>query len=64
MGPGVAVGVKPMKAVYVMWLSISSLLTLVQTKVAFLEKQFSAPSDEFLDYGLGQILNSILVERI
>ncbi len=53
-----------MKTVYILWSSISSLLSLVQTKGAFLEKEFSSTQDEFLHYGYNQIINSILKERL
>jgi hypothetical protein len=56
--------VEPMKTVYVIWGSITSLLTLVQTKKEFLEKEFTTSKDEFLAYGYKQIINSILEERI
>ena len=56
--------IEPMKTVYVMWSGITSLLSLVQDKGAFLEKEFSAAKESFLEYGLRQIINSILEERI
>lgn len=56
--------VEPMKTVYIMWGSITSLLTLVQSKAEFLEKEFVCPKEEFLKYGYKQIINSILEERI
>lgn len=56
--------IEPMKTVYVMWGSITSLISLVQNKGEFLEKEFSASKESFLDYGYKQIINSILLERI
>jgi hypothetical protein len=56
--------VEPMKTVYIMWGSITSLLSLVQSKGPFLEKEFSTTKDDFLEYGYRQIINSILEERI
>ena len=56
--------IEPMKTVYVMWGSITSLLSLVQNKGEFLEKEFSASKESFLEYGYKQIINSILEERI
>lgn len=56
--------VEPMKTVYIMWGSITSLLSLVQNKGEFLEKEFSTSKDSFLEYGYKQIINSILEERI
>ena len=56
--------IKPMQTVYVLWASISSLLTMVQNKGEFLQKEFCSTKDEFLEYGFKQIINSILKERI
>ena len=56
--------IEPMKTVYIMWGSITSLLSLVQNKGQFLEKEFSASQESFLEYGFRQIINSILEERI
>ena len=56
--------VEPMPAVYIMWSSISSLLTLTGTKGRFLTQSLSFTRDEFLEYGFRQIINSILTERI
>jgi len=53
-----------MKTVYIMWGSITSLLSLVQNKGEFLEQEFSASKESFLEYGFKQIINSILEERI
>lgn len=54
----------PMLTVYVLWSSITALLTLKQTKGQFISNQFSISENEFLDYGFRQIINSILEERI
>lgn len=54
----------PMLTVYVLWSSITSLLTLTQTKGQFIFKQFSISESEFLDYGFKQLINSILEVRI
>ena len=56
--------VEPMPAVYIMWASVSSLLTLTGTKGRFLTQSLSFTRDEFLEYGFRQIINSILTERI
>lgn len=56
--------VAPMQTVYVLWSSITSLLTLVQTKGPYLAAAFSMTEDAFLTYGLTQIINSILEVRI
>ena len=54
----------PMQTVYVLWASITALLTLIQTKGPYIAKAFSITQDEFLAYGKKQILNSILEVRI
>ena len=54
----------PMLTVYVLWSSITSLLTLVRTKGKFILNQFSISENEFLDYGFKQLINSILEVRI
>ena len=56
--------VEPMPTVYILWSSISSLLTLAGTKGRFLTQSLSCTRDEFLKYGFRQIINSILTERI
>ena len=56
--------VEPMPTVYILWSSISSLLTLTGTKGRFLTQSLSFTRDEFLEYGFRQIINSILTERI
>lgn len=55
---------KIMPTVYVLWSSISSLLTLVKTKGRFLSDSPELSQDEFLEYGFRQIINSILAKRI
>ena len=56
--------IKTMPTVYVLWSSISSLLTLVKTKGRFLSDSLALSQDELLEYGFRQIINSILAERI
>jgi len=56
--------VEPMKTVYIMWGSITSLLSLVRNKGEFLEKEFATTKESFLEYGYKQIINCILEERI
>lgn len=54
----------PMQTVYLLWSNITALLTLVHTKGEFIEKSFSMTKDAYLEYGLKQIINSILEVRI
>ena len=54
----------PMLTVYVLWSSITSLLTLTDTQGQFICNQFSISENEFLDYGFKQLINSILEVRI
>lgn len=54
----------PMLTVYILWSSITSFLTLAQTKGQFISKQFSISESKFLDYGFNQIINSILEVQI
>ena len=54
----------PMLTVYILWSSITSFLTLAQTKGQFISKQFSISENELLDYGFKQLINSILEVRI
>ncbi len=54
----------PMQTVYILWSSITSLLTLVQTKGGFIEGTFRISEEDFLDYGFKQIINSIVEVRI
>lgn len=57
-------GVKTKETVYIMWSSISSLLSLVDNKGRFIEKDANTSKEAFLSYGYRQILNSILKERM
>lgn len=54
----------PMPTVYILWSNITSLLTLLSTKGAFLANTFSITEEEYLEYGLKLIINSILEVRI
>lgn len=54
----------PMLTVYILWSSITSFLSLAQTKGQFISRQFAISENEFLDYGFRQIINSILEEQI
>lgn len=54
----------PMLTVYVLWSSITALLTLADTQGQFICNQFSISENEFLDYGFKQLINSILEVRI
>ena len=56
--------VVPMMTVYILWSSISSLITLAKTKEKFICRQFSVSENEFLEYGFKQIINSILKVKI
>ena len=56
--------VKTMPAVYVLWSNISSLMYLAKSKGSFIQQEFAGSIEDFIDYGLRQILNAILVERI
>ncbi|MCC0647283.1 TetR/AcrR family transcriptional regulator [Clostridioides sp. ZZV15-6598] len=56
--------IKPMQTVYILWASISSLLSLASSKNTFIEKEFDTSIDNFLDYGFTQIINSILEVRV
>lgn len=56
--------INPMQTVYILWSSITALLTLIQTKGAFIANFFSLTEDAYLEYGLKQIINSILEVRI
>ncbi|MDD5015422.1 MAG: TetR/AcrR family transcriptional regulator [Atribacterota bacterium] len=53
-----------MPTVYILWSSISSLLSLAHKKGSFIEREFNMTLDNFLKYGFQQILNSILEVRI
>lgn len=52
--------VVPLMSVYILWSSMTSLITLVQTKGKFICKQFGVSENEFYEYGFKQIINSIL----
>lgn len=56
--------IKPRQTVYVLWTSLSALLSLVDTKEEHIQAQFGSTSDAFLQYGYKQIINSILEIRI
>lgn len=56
--------VQVMPTVYILWSSLSSLFYLADSKGSFMGREFGGSIDEFIDYGLRQIINSILVERI
>ena len=60
----VKANIQTMKTVYILWSSISSLLSLVQSKWVFLAKEFNTTETEFLEYGYKQIINSILEKQI
>lgn len=54
----------PELTVYVLWSGITSLFSLVQTKGQYISGKYSISDREFLEYGLKQLINSILEERI
>ena len=54
----------PELTVYVLWSGITSLFSLVQTKGQYISGHYSISDKEFLEYGLKQLINSILEERI
>ena len=56
--------IAPLPTVYILWSNITALLTLVHTKGAFIAKAFSMTQDDYLEYGLKQIINSILEVRM
>lgn len=56
--------VVPALTVYVLWSSITALLTLADTKGRFISDCFSISENELLDYGFKQIFNSILTVRL
>lgn len=56
--------VVPMMSVYIWWSSITSLLSLVQTKGKFIAKQFSISETDFLEYGFQQLIQSISEVKI
>ena len=56
--------IKTKETVYIMWSNISALLSLIDNKGQFVEKDTNTTKEEFLSYGYKQIINSILEERI
>ena len=56
--------VVPMMTVYILWSSMTSFITLAQTKGNFIGKQFDISEEDFYEYGFKQIINSILEVRI
>ena len=56
--------VVPMMTVYILWSSMTSFITLAQTKGTFIGKQFDISEEDFYEYGFKQIINSILEVRI
>ncbi|QVK17672.1 TetR/AcrR family transcriptional regulator [Mycoplasmatota bacterium] len=58
------VDIKTKETVYIMWSNIASLLSLINNKGQFIEKDTNTTKEEFLNYGYIQIINSILEERI
>ena len=56
--------IKTKETVYIIWSNISSLLSLVDNKGQFIEKDTKNTKEEFLNYGYKQIINSIIKERI
>ena len=56
--------VVPMMSVYIWWSSITSLLSLVQTKGKFIAIQFSISETDFLEYGFQQLIQSISEVKI
>ena len=51
--------IKEEPSVYILWSSISGLLTLTQTKGAFLTGSLGMTEEQFLEYGFRQTLRSI-----
>lgn len=56
--------VVPLLTVYIMWTSMTSLITLAQTKGPYICKQFGISESDFYEYGFKQIINSILEIKI
>lgn len=52
--------VLPLPSVYLLWAEITSLVTLVATKGAFIAKSCATTEEDYLAYGFQQIINSIL----
>ena len=51
--------IKEEPSVYILWSSISGLLTLTQTKGEFLTGSLGMTEEQFLEYGFRQTLRSI-----
>jgi AcrR family transcriptional regulator len=60
----VRASILPRQTVYVLWSSLSALLSLIHTKEEHIQVQFGTTTDAFLQYGYTQIINSILENRI
>lgn len=56
--------VVPLMSVYILWSSMTSLITLAQTKGRFIYKQFGISEKDFYEYGFKQIINSVLEVKI
>ncbi|MGM9988404.1 MAG: TetR/AcrR family transcriptional regulator [Bacillaceae bacterium] len=56
--------VKSKQTVYILWSSISSLLTLAKNKGQFIAMELGITVDDFLEDGFKQIINSILTVRL
>lgn len=56
--------VVPLMSVYILWSSMTSLITLAQTKGRFIYKQFGISEEDFYEYGFKQIINSVLEIKI
>ena len=56
--------VLPLMSVYILWSSMTSLITLAQTKGPFIYQQFGITENDFYEYGFKQIINSILEVKL
>lgn len=56
--------VEPLMSVYVMWSSMTSFITLAQTKGRFICEQFHISEEALYEYGFKQIINSILEANV